>query len=120
MKGAMIARSPANWQGRDAAGEPWQVAMQTVIGDVDELLGLLGLSRGDVDIDDAQAFALRVPRAFVDRMQPGRADDPLLRQVLPRMAERLPLPGFSCDPLGEARGGAAAGDCCTSSTGACC
>lgn len=99
----MIARSPANWQGRDAAGEPWQVAMQTVIGDVDELLGLLGLTRGDVDIDDGQAFALRVPRAFVDRMQPGRADDPLLRQVLPRMAERLPLPGFSCDPLGEAQ-----------------
>jgi KamA family protein len=50
-----------------------------------------------------------VPRAFVDRMQPGRADDPLLRQVLPRMAERLPLPGFSCDPLAEARGDAVPG-----------
>jgi EF-P beta-lysylation protein EpmB len=36
-------------------------------------------------------------------MQPGRADDPLLRQVLPLMAERLPLPGFSCDPLAEAQ-----------------
>jgi EF-P beta-lysylation protein EpmB len=106
MKGAMIARSPADGQGKDA-GEPWQRALQTVIGDVDELLAVLGLARRDVDIDDddddGQAFALRVPRAFVARMQPGRADDPLLRQVLPLRAERLPLPGFSCDPLAEAQ-----------------
>ncbi|MCM8612238.1 EF-P beta-lysylation protein EpmB [Accumulibacter sp.] len=98
----MIARSPADGQGTDV-GEPWQRAMRTVIGDVDELLAVLGLARRDVDIDDAQAFALRVPRAFVARMQPGRADDPLLRQVLPLRAERLPLPGFSCDPLAEAQ-----------------
>jgi EF-P beta-lysylation protein EpmB len=102
MKGAMIARSPADGQGEDAPAVAWQVALQTVVSDSDELLTLLGLSADDLAIDRGQTFPLRVPRAFVARMQPGRADDPLLRQVLPVVAERARMPGFTVDPLAEA------------------
>ena len=98
----MIARSPADGQGKLAAGEPWQLALQTVVTDCDELLALLGLSRADLAIDDQQKFSLRVPRSFIARMRPGTRDDPLLRQVLPQWAERAALPGFSADPLAEA------------------
>jgi EF-P beta-lysylation protein EpmB len=108
MKGAMIARSPANLQvqadlaATDAHEEPWQQALQNVITDTNELLSLLGLSADDVDIDATQAFPLKVPRAFVARMQQGNPQDPLLLQVLPMMAERIVLPGYSHDPLAEA------------------
>lgn len=98
----MIARSPADGQGEDAPAVAWQVALQTVVSDSDELLTLLGLSADDLAIDRGQTFPLRVPRAFVARMQPGRADDPLLRQVLPVVAERARMPGFTVDPLAEA------------------
>ena len=98
----MIARSLAKWQGEDAQAEPWQGALQTVIRDGDELLKLLGLSPQALAIDRRQAFSLRVPRAFVARMRPATPDDPLLRQVLPLLAESRPQPGFGCDPLAEA------------------
>jgi EF-P beta-lysylation protein EpmB len=102
MKAAMIARSPADWQAKDAQAEPWQLALQKVITDSDELLALIDLTPQALAIDRRQTFPLRVPRAFVARMQPGRADDPLLRQVLPALAERRLLPGFGNDPLAEA------------------
>ncbi|MEF8698510.1 MAG: EF-P beta-lysylation protein EpmB [Candidatus Accumulibacter sp. UW26] len=98
----MIARSPADGQGEDAPVVAWQVALQTVVKDSDELLTLLGLTIDDLELDRGQHFALRVPQAFVARMRPGRADDPLLRQVLPVVAERLLPAGFTLDPLAEA------------------
>jgi len=100
MKGAMIARSPDS-QGKNAHREPWQLALQDVVSDSDELLALLGLTPAALDIDGAPAFPLRVPRAFVARMRAHDPDDPLLRQVLPLTAERALLPGFSHDPLAE-------------------
>lgn len=99
MKGAMIARSPAKWQGRDA--EPWQLALQTVVSDAGELLDLLGLAPQALPVDRGQPFSLRVPRAFVARMQRGTSDDPLLKQVLPLLVEREPHAGFTQDPLAE-------------------
>lgn len=46
-------------------------------------------------------FPLRVPRAFVAQMRAGDANDPLLRQVLPQLAELEEVEGFSADPLAE-------------------
>ena len=46
-------------------------------------------------------FALRVPRSFIDRMEKGNPDDPLLRQVLTSQDEFAIAPGFSTDPLEE-------------------
>jgi L-lysine 2,3-aminomutase len=58
------AKTRLPWPGR------WRC--RTVVSDSDELLTLLGLSADDLAIDRGQTFPLRVPRAFVARMQPGR------------------------------------------------
>lgn len=46
-------------------------------------------------------FAQRVPESFVERMEKGNPDDPLLRQVLPLSDEFIIQPGYSTDPLEE-------------------
>lgn len=56
------------------------------------------------DVGDPAAharFPLRVPTAFLDRIPPGKADDPLLRQILPVSEELLSLPGFGPDPVDD-------------------
>ncbi len=82
--------------------------MRSSIRRLDDLLEALDLEavqladghvarRGDA-LDE---FPLRVPRPFVDRMVPGDAQDPLLRQVLPTGEEMQPSDGFVIDPLTE-------------------
>jgi EF-P beta-lysylation protein EpmB len=71
---------------------------------VDELLAFLELDRAripDLDIEP-DAFGLRVPRAFAERMRRGDPEDPLLRQVLPLGAERRPVRGYVEDPVADA------------------
>jgi EF-P beta-lysylation protein EpmB len=46
-------------------------------------------------------FAQRVPESFVERMEKGNPNDPLLRQVLPLSAEFDVHEGYSNDPLDE-------------------
>lgn len=85
--------------------EAWQRELADAIGDIDELLGRLGLAREDLPdgVSDATGFALRVPRYFVDLMRPGDPRDPLLLQVLPGMRELdPPPPGYVRDPVGDA------------------
>jgi EF-P beta-lysylation protein EpmB len=91
--------SPARVAVREAAD--WTHELQEVVRDVDELLGLLGIARSELDVDVDPKFPLRVPRQFVRRMRFGDAADPLLRQVLPLNAERHVVDGFSEDPLDE-------------------
>lgn len=50
---------------------------------------------------DAGDFAMLVPRSYADRMRPGDAADPLLRQVLPLEAEHRAVAGFNADPVGD-------------------
>lgn len=82
---------------------PWQQSLARAVRNVGELLELVGLQPEDLEgVDRGHLdFPLRVPRSFIDRM--GRADpaDPLLLQVLPQNAERVDLPAYSKDPLGE-------------------
>ena len=70
----------------------------------DELLHLLNVD-ADANLlagrDAKRLFALRVPRAFIARMEPGNPNDPLLRQVLTSQEEFINAPGFSTDPLEE-------------------
>lgn len=80
----------------------WTQQWQSAFKKVDDLLVYLGLSRDDVLlVDDHSDFPLRVPLAFADRMEKGNPHDPLLMQVLPLMQERIQVPGFTTDPLGE-------------------
>lgn len=100
MRGAILPRA----QPQPQRPAPWQQALRQAARSPQELLARLGLEPADValSVDAARDFPLLVPQAFIDRMQPGDAGDPLLRQVLPVSAETRPVPGFATDPLGEA------------------
>ncbi len=79
----------------------WQIQLANAIRDIDELFGLIGLAREAVpELLNAQSdFPIRIPHAYARRIQPGKADDPLLRQVLPLLQESLAVPGYSPDPV---------------------
>lgn len=86
--------------------EDWLQQLADVITDPDELLRILFLNEHPHLQQGSGArrlFPLRVPRAFVARMQPGNASDPLLLQVLTAREEFITAPGFTHDPLDEQR-----------------
>ena len=83
--------------------QPWQVALSNLVTDPEELLAILSLSRDLLPAARAaaQLFPLKVPRGFVERMQKGNVNDPLLKQVLPMGIETELSPDYSNDPLHE-------------------
>lgn len=86
--------------------EDWLQQLADVITDPDELLRILLLNEHPSLQQGTAArrlFPLRVPRAFVSRMQPGNPSDPLLLQVLTAREEFIAAPGFTNDPLDEQR-----------------
>ena len=84
--------------------EDWLTQLADVVTSPDELLHLLNVD-ADANLlagrDAKRLFALRVPRAFIARMEPGNPNDPLLRQVLTSQEEFVSAPGYSTDPLEE-------------------
>lgn len=82
----------------------WRHALASAIRDPAELLARLNLPESLLEPARRAAglFPLLVPESFLQRMEPGNPDDPLLRQVLPLDAEARETPGFSTDPLDEA------------------
>ncbi|MDB2384733.1 EF-P beta-lysylation protein EpmB [Endozoicomonas sp.] len=82
----------------------WQQALSNTISSPQELLDLLELEHSLLPdaIKADKLFALRVPRAFVAKMEKGNPRDPLLLQVLPLGQELEKTPGYTLDPLGEA------------------
>jgi EF-P beta-lysylation protein EpmB len=85
------------------ATEAWQDQLRNAVTSIDQLLALLDLSHEQVDASPAacQDFALKVPLAFIRRMQAGNPQDPLLRQVLASARELEDTAGYGPDPLGE-------------------
>lgn len=84
--------------------EDWLSQLADVITSPDELLRLLNIDSDENMLAGREAkrlFALRVPRAFVARMEKGNPNDPLLKQVLTSKDEFVIAPGFSTDPLEE-------------------
>ncbi|MBS0893246.1 EF-P beta-lysylation protein EpmB [Tatumella sp. JGM130] len=84
--------------------EDWLHQLAEVVTEPDELLKLLNLEHLpalSAGADARRLFALRVPRAFIRRMEKGNPDDPLLRQVLTLQEEFIVTPGYSTDPLEE-------------------
>lgn len=81
----------------------WQHLLANVITDPAELCQLLELNNEWLEPARAAAtlFPLRVPCGFVQRMQKGNPNDPLLLQVLPLAAELNSHPDYSEDPLQE-------------------
>ena len=96
----MITASPASRLSAPATG--WRELWRDAITDAGELLHAVGLAhRTDLLPPDDAGFPLRVPRGFVARMRQGDPDDPLLLQVLPRLAEHAQVPGYSVDAVGD-------------------
>ena len=82
----------------------WQSQLSDLITDPHELLNILELSEQQLlsgALLASEQFKLRVPRAFVQKIQKGNPLDPLLLQVLPHHLELEDHPGFVTDPLGE-------------------
>ena len=82
----------------------WQSQLSDLITDPSELLNLLELSTDQLlsgAILASEQFKLRVPRAFVGKMNAKDPFDPLLLQVLPHHLELEEHPEFVTDPLGE-------------------
>ncbi|HLT14341.1 MAG TPA: EF-P beta-lysylation protein EpmB [Marinobacter sp.] len=115
----MIQRTPARIEARDvshrstsfgtasdalADSQSWQQILSNSICHPEQLLERLGLP-ADKWLAGAksghQQFPVRVPEPYIQRMQPGNPDDPLLRQVLPLADEGEDQTGFVRDPLEE-------------------
>ncbi len=88
------AQSDKNWQQllAEAVTDPQQLIQQLQLPA--SLLPQLQLAN--------QQFQLRVPQPFIDLIEPGNPNDPLLLQVLPQSQELVAQPGYLNDPLHEA------------------
>ena len=89
----------------------WKLELSRSITTIDKLLNCVNLDRTQLSASQQAAadFPLRVPQPFVDRMQPGNPNDPLLMQVLPVSAELESVQGYTPDPLEEASSNPLAG-----------
>lgn len=81
----------------------WQKELANVVTDPEILLQML-----DIEPKNYQAhfkarklFPVRVPRPFINRMEKGNINDPLLKQVMPLAEELVEHPGYLLDPLQE-------------------
>ncbi|WP_434358184.1 EF-P beta-lysylation protein EpmB [Parasalinivibrio latis] len=93
----IITRNPASVE------QNWIKELANAISEPAKLLDLLEIDDAALwkGINARKLFAQRVPLSFVERMEKGNPDDPLLRQVLPVSDEFLEVPGFTTDPLEE-------------------
>ncbi len=83
--------------------EPWQAYVKSAIRDVRSLCRALQLPPTmAVTADGAhREFQTFVPLPFLQRMQRGNPNDPLLLQVLPRPQEQQTAEGFQLDAVGD-------------------
>lgn len=79
----------------------WQQALRQLITDPVALLALLGINENDIAWQWDKQFPVRVSQSFVERMQKGDPNDPLLRQVLSVPLESHSSDAFTADPLQE-------------------
>lgn len=89
---------------KDVAVEKnWLKELSNAISDPNQLLEQLQIDPTPYQKGFAarKLFALRVPKSFVERMETGNPNDPLLRQVLPLEQEFTVADGYSIDPLEE-------------------
>jgi EF-P beta-lysylation protein EpmB len=86
----------------DSEVTAWQRELAEAFSSVDSLCRYLKISTDNLPFPEQyRHFPLRVPKGFVDCMEPGNPYDPLLRQVLPLHDESAVLPGYSLDPVGD-------------------
>lgn len=80
----------------------WQYDLQNCVTDLKELSDILELDLSELTKSyKLNSFKLKVPRAFLSRIDKGKINDPLLIQILPHDIELLETFGYSSDPLLE-------------------
>ncbi|GGX95079.1 EF-P beta-lysylation protein EpmB [Litchfieldella qijiaojingensis] len=81
----------------------WQAQLASAIRDPYELCRRLELDPAWLPgaRTGHELFEVRVPEAYLSRIRRGDPEDPLLRQVLPLLAESDTMQGFVQDPLDE-------------------
>lgn len=81
----------------------WLTELAQAFNNPIDLLQFLNLNPADFEADIAarKLFALRVPRAFADKMEKGNPNDPLFLQAMSLQAEFVETEGFVADPLEE-------------------
>ncbi|WP_286264973.1 EF-P beta-lysylation protein EpmB [Thalassotalea atypica] len=81
----------------------WQKELANVITDPKTLLTLLNLDVKQYQhhFNARKLFPVRVPRPFIERMEKGNINDPLLKQVMPLSDEFTEVTGYFSDPLVE-------------------
>lgn len=81
----------------------WRRILADAVSDLDQLCGLVGISRADLIVGETagRQFPLLVPRGYIARIERGNPRDPLLLQVLPSAAEEQARPGYVDDPVGD-------------------
>jgi EF-P beta-lysylation protein EpmB len=97
----IIPCSDLTWQRESHSS--WQRQLQEAISSPKELLTQLKLEKhlSPALKKVTEQFPLRVPQAFVARMEKNNINDPLLRQVLPMLEELTSPDEYSADPVQE-------------------
>ncbi|MEQ8632133.1 MAG: EF-P beta-lysylation protein EpmB [Gammaproteobacteria bacterium] len=105
MHGSRIVNEPVLSLIQSDHPEKWQEILADLITEPKALAGILQLDPAECPpgLAAADAFPMKVPRPFVQRMEVGNWQDPLLRQVWPSMDEEVPDPSLHADPLQEAQ-----------------
>ena len=81
----------------------WKTELSHCVNSIDELLNQLGLKAEDLNATEQATteFSIKVPQSFVQLMEYGNPNDPLLKQVLPITSELQVDNNFSTDPVDE-------------------
>ncbi len=98
----MIHRSSIAVETQNQKRENWQQMLSQSRIRTEQLLSILGLESHPLADASAEAlFELRVPRPYLEKIEHGNPNDPLLLQILPQGAEHLSPESFTPDPLQE-------------------
>jgi EF-P beta-lysylation protein EpmB len=95
--------TPSTAVHEEQAESNWHGSLAQAVRDPTDLIDRLGLdaSLSESARTAAREFPLLVPLSYLDRMQSGDPDDPLLRQVLPLDAEMGSVEGFTADAVDD-------------------
>lgn len=89
----------------------WQQQLARAITEPRQLLEQLGLAAdtfGDFSAASRQ-FSIKLPHAYLRKIRPGDARDPLLLQIMAQAAESRVITGFRQDPVGDLQASRAPG-----------
>lgn len=81
----------------------WQQQLAQATITPQSLLKTLGLNSNEFGdfLSAHQQFSLKVPQAYLDKIQSHTPDDPLLLQIMTQSQEMLPVDGYNTDPVGD-------------------